>query len=78
MITVATIDALGRTAAPVIQFQRDAVHYIDGTDVRDLEVLMRRLYLDKKMDADEMRDWGNRLHTMLCGVRDNVAIEGEK
>lgn len=71
MIPAATLAVLG-TSRRVIEFDGDGLYYVEGPMLIDLEALMRRLGTERRMDADEMRDWMNRLHV---GLR---AIEGLK
>lgn len=64
MIPKRTLEILGGSQ-PVIKFDPDTDYAIESYQLQELEALMRRFYLERAFDADEMRDWGNRLHAML-------------
>lgn len=52
-------------ASQIDRFDRNAIYNVEGTTPRALVVLMERLYEERRMNADEMRDWANSLYVHL-------------
>ena len=49
---------------PETRFPAD-YYLVEGHVIRAVEALMQRLYTEQRMDADLMRDWGNKLCALL-------------
>lgn len=47
------------------RFDGDKLYGVEGATVRRIADLMDRLYSEQRMDAEEMRDWGNILNAHL-------------
>lgn len=71
MIPSKTIEILGSTR-PRIEFNHEGDYLLMGYELAELEALMRRLGTEQRMHGDEMRDWMNRLHTMLESAKSGV------
>jgi hypothetical protein len=69
MIPTKTIDAVGadRIAQHAIRFKAHEDYVLDGIDLNDLAALVLRLE-HPITDADELRDWLNRISLMLHGA----------
>ena len=67
MIPVRTREIVG-TQSPTRTFEPHAPYALEGFNLSELEVLMRRLGTQQRMDGEEMRDWMNRLGVMLDAV----------
>ena len=64
MIPQRTREIVG-TTHPVVVFDREQDYLLEGYQLAELEFLMRRLGTEQRMDGEEMRDWMNRLHSLL-------------
>lgn len=69
MIPSDTIRILGRTQ-PNWLFESDNYYALRGLAAQEIEALMRRLFLEQRMGADEMRDWANLLFLRLSEARE--------
>lgn len=64
MIPSATHTALSNRRKE-ISFDPAGDYALTGSDLSDLEALMRRMYQEQRLEPGEARDWGNRLYAML-------------
>lgn len=50
---------------PRFKFDPDSAYAVSGLLLVELEQMMRRLFTEQRMTADEMRDWANLLYLRL-------------
>ena len=65
MIPHRTQDMLGSQVMQAITRKAHSIYSVQGLDLNDLKALAMRLDLPQPMDADERRDWANRINVLL-------------
>lgn len=51
------------------QYDPEQFYYVSGDHANKITELMSRLYSQTRMDAEEMRDWGNILNAIMMETK---------